>query len=316
MVAVNGVGASSASNQSNPIIPLSTPGPPLNVRAATGNRSIRVSWAPPALIGGSPITSYHVASTSGGLSQTVTSGTSTVFSGLNSTAAMAFTVTAANASGAGAPSAASNSVAAYPVNSLFMLEGFGGIHADAASPAEGVTAYWPNWKIARSSALLPDGSGGYVLDGFGGLHSFGQATAVSGSGYWPNWDIARDLVLLPTSTASHPQGYVLDGYGALHEFGGAPAVRITTYWANWDIALRVVVLSDGTGGYVLDGYGGLHAFAVGTNPLPPTISNASYWHNWRIVRDITLVPGSTAASVAGVTLDGYGGVHPSAPQVR
>lgn len=310
VVAVNGVGASSASNQSNSIVPLSTPGPPLNVSAAPGNRSISVSWSAPALIGGSPITAYQVASATGGLTQTVSSGTSAVFSGLNSSAPTSFTVTAVNASGAGAASAASNSVAAYPVNSMFTLEAFGGIHADAASPAEGITAYWSNWKIARSSALLPDGSGGYVLDGYGGLHSFGQASAAPLSPYWANWDIARDVVLLPGSTASHPQGYVLEGYGGLHPFGGAPAVRLTTYWPGWDIARRAVLLSDGTGGYVMDGYGGLHAFAVGANPMPPNITNAAYWHGWTIVRDIALAPDSTAGNVAGVTLDGYGGVHP------
>jgi hypothetical protein len=70
------------------------------------------------------------------------------------------------------------------------------------------------------------------------------------------------------------------------------------------------MLSDGTGGYVLDGYGALHAFAVGTSAMPPNIMNASYWAGWAIARDVALAPGSTAASVAGVTLDGWGGVHP------
>ena len=195
------------------------------------------------------------------------------------------------------PSAASNAVAAYPVQQMLTLEAYGGVHGDAATVSPPVTGYWANWKIARSSALLPDGSGGYVVDGYGGVHPFGQAAAVASTFGWPNWDIAKDIVLLPTSTVSKAQGYVLEGYGGVHDFGGAPAVRLSTYW-GWDIARRVVLLSDGSGGYVMDAYGGLHPFAVGTNPMPPSVGNYAYWHGWQI-----------ASNVAGVTLDGLGGVH-------
>ena len=105
-------------------------------------------------------------------------------------------------------------------------------------------------------------------------------------------------------------GWTLDGWGGIHQFGGAPAIRGGAMWVNWDIAKRLVLLSDGTGGYMLDGWGGLHAFAVGTNPMPPTITNNAFWPGWSIARDIALTPGSTASNVSGVTLDGYGGVHP------
>jgi hypothetical protein len=44
--------------------------------------------------------------------------------------------------------------------------------------------------------------------------------------------------------------------------------------------------------------------------MPPAITNFGYWPNWNIANDIALNPGSTAANVAGVTLDGFGGVHP------
>jgi hypothetical protein len=87
-------------------------------------------------------------------------------------------------------------------------------------------------------------------------------------------------------------------------------VQGAPYWPNFDIAKRLALLSDGTGGYVLDGYGGLHPFATGSNPVPPAITNAPYWNGWNIVHDLALNPGSTAANVAGVTLDGWGGVHP------
>jgi hypothetical protein len=153
-----------------------------------------------------------------------------------------------------------------------------------------------------------------VLEGFGGVHPFKVGSnplpaSVTDYAYWSGWDIARDVVLLPTSTAAQPHGYTLDGYGGIHQFGGAPVAR-TTFYAGLDIARRLVVLSDGTGGYVMDNYGGLHAFAVGSNPMPPAITNNAFWSGWNIARDGVLLPGSTAANVGGVTLDGFGGPHP------
>jgi hypothetical protein len=197
-----------------------------------------------------------------------------------------------------------------PFKGMYTLEAYGPVHADSASAPLAGAPYWPNWRIARAIALLSDASGGYVLDGFGGIHPFGAAGPVNGAAYWPNWNIARDLVLLPSATASAPAGYTLDGYGALHAFGGAPAVSNFAYFQNFDIARKAVLLSDGSGGYVMDGWGGLHPFSVGLNPLPPAISNNAYWPGWRIARDLVLTPGSTAANVSGMTLDGYGGLHP------
>ncbi len=197
----------------------------------------------------------------------------------------------------------------YPFKAMHTLDAYGGVNADAGSAPLGSSAYWPNWKIARSAAILADASGGYVLDGFGGIHQFGSASSVSSGAYF-GWDIARDIVLLPAATGAQSQGYTLDGWGGIHPFGGAPAVQGAPYWPNFDIAKRLTLLSDGTGGYVLDGYGGLHPFATGTNPLPPAITNAAYWRGWNIARDLSLNPGATAASVSGVTVDGWGGVHP------
>jgi len=202
-----------------------------------------------------------------------------------------------------------------PFRAMYTLDGFGGLHSDGGSLPPRWSAYWPNWKIARSAALLPDSSGGYVMDGYGGLHPFATGSnpmpaAVSDFAYWRGWDIARDLLLLPTATAAQPQGYTMDGFGGLHPFGGAPVPHFSAYWPNWDIARRMVLLSDSTGGYVMDGFGGLHPFAVGSNPMPPAITNFGYWPNWNIARDVALLPGSTAANVSGMTIDGWGGVHP------
>lgn len=197
----------------------------------------------------------------------------------------------------------------FAFNGAYTLDGYGGLHADGGSPPLTDSAYWPNWRIARSGALLPGGGGGYVMDGYGGLHPFGNAPTATQAAYFPGNPVARDVVFLPTATAANPQGYTLEGYGGVHPFGGAPAARGFSYWPGWDVARRIVLLSDGSGGYVMDAYGGLHPFAVGANPMPPVMTSA-YWPNWTIARDVALAPGSTAGNVAGVTLDGYGGVHP------
>ncbi len=75
--------------------------------------------------------------------------------------------------------------------------------------------------------------------------------------------------------------------------------------------MRIVLLSDNSGGgYVLDVYGGLHPFSVAGHAVPPDITNNAYWAGWRIVRGVALNPNSSTGAVSGVTLDGYGGVHP------
>jgi hypothetical protein len=62
----------------------------------------------------------------------------------------------------------------------------------------------------------------------------------------------------------------------------------------------------------------LHPFAIGNNAMPPAITNFGYWPNWNIARDISITPGSNGTTVSGVTLDGWGGLHPfgSAGAVR
>ena len=310
VLATNGLGSVGASGSSNSVVPTSVPGQPTAVVEAPGNQAVSLSWKAPALDGGSPVTSYTLTPAGGGPSTTVGNVTSTSIGGLTGSNAVSYRVTATNVNGSGLPSIASNSVIPYPVQRVYSLEAYGGVHADAATAPVSVSSYWPGWKIARSSALLSDGSGGYVLDGFGGVHPFGQAGAVSVSAYWPNWTIARDLVVLPGTVSGHGQGYVLDGFGGLHAFGGAPPVHLSVYYGSWDIVRRAALLGDGTGGYVMDAYGGLHPFSVGTNPMPPAITNYAYWPGWSIARDIALLPGSNSSNVAGVTLDGWGGVHP------
>jgi hypothetical protein len=194
---------------------------------------------------------------------------------------------------------------------MYTLDGYGGIHSNGGSPALSATAYWPGWRIARSAALLPDGTGGYVLDGYGGVHRFGSAPVIAAGAYpYFGFNIARDVAMMASATPQQPMGYTLDGFGGVHPFGGAPTPIGYAYVAGQDIFMRIVLLGDGTGGYTLDVYGGLHPFALGSSAMPPSIGNNAAWPGWRIVRGVALDPTSTTTSVSGVTLDGYGGVHP------
>ena len=298
------------SGSSNAIVPTSVPKPPLNVSAGAANQAAIVTWTAPSYDGGSPVSGYTVTASPGGASVTVGGGArSATVPGLTA-GPYSFSVIATNVNGNSIPSSVSNSVMPYPVHVMYTLDGWGGVHGDGATPGVATSAYWAGQSWARSAALLSDGSGGYVLDQWGGLHEFGAAAPPGPVAYWPNTDLARDVAFLPGATQSQPAGYTLDAWGGLHPFGGAPGVRGSAYWTNWDIARRLVLLSDGTGGYVMEGWGGLHPFAVGGNPMPPAITNFAYWPGWNIARDIVLTPGSTAGNVSGVTLDGYGGLHP------
>jgi len=107
--ATNAVGSSAESAPSAAVTPVSAPGAPTAVTAAPGDTQATVSFTAPASDGGSPITSYTVTSTPGGLTATCPSSPCIV-TGLTNGTSYTFTVHATNAVGDSAQSVPSPSV--------------------------------------------------------------------------------------------------------------------------------------------------------------------------------------------------------------
>ena len=115
VTATNASGSGPASAPSNAVTPgNSAPGAPTAVLARPASSQAAVTWTAPASTGGSPITSYTVTPYAGGTAgnpvQVNAPATSATVSGLTNGTAYAFSVTATNANGTGAASAASAAV--------------------------------------------------------------------------------------------------------------------------------------------------------------------------------------------------------------
>jgi hypothetical protein len=114
--ALNANGAGPASAESNPVTPQAAvaPSTPTDVLARPATGSARVSWSTPDSDGDSPITGYtitpYVGSTAQAPVQAGAAATSATVTGLDNGTAYTFKVTASNAAGTSAPSAASEAV--------------------------------------------------------------------------------------------------------------------------------------------------------------------------------------------------------------
>ncbi len=202
-----------------------------------------------------------------------------------------------------------------------ILDAYGGLHAYGGPALQvGQEPYYPGHDIARDFVFLPSGTGGYELDGYGGIHPFsiGSNPLPAPPGqypYFPGLDVAKKITLLADGSG----GYVLDAYGGLHPWSvsgkALPAAMAEYgYWRGLNIARDIWLAPSSTGssasGYVLDGYGGLHPFWSAAAAAPPAMAEYGYWFGQDIARSFWFMPGATASTATGYTLDAFGGIHP------
>jgi hypothetical protein len=109
VVAINGIGSSSASTPSASVTPATVANAPTNVQATRGNTSAIVSWTAPANNGGDSVTLYIVTADPSGLTCS-TGGTQCAVGGLTNGVEYTFTVVAQNSVGDSVPSQPSNAV--------------------------------------------------------------------------------------------------------------------------------------------------------------------------------------------------------------
>jgi trimeric autotransporter adhesin len=220
--AINAAGTGSQSVASNSVTTADVPGAPTIGTATAAGLTASVPFTAPASDGGATITSYTATSSPGSVTGTLNqagSGTITV-NGLTSGTAYTFTVTATNAIGTSAASAASNSVTPLLV-----------VGQDAFTTPG--TYSWVAPSGVTSVAAVAVGGGGYVsasgvVGGGGGALAYRNGVSVTPlSSYTVVVGGAQSNSTALCMVAGGGQAYEYAACISLRGTGGAPSGTFT-----------------------------------------------------------------------------------------
>ena len=238
------------------------PGAPTGATATAGNAKATVTWTAPASNGGSPITGYTVTSAPGGKTCTTTGATTCDVSGLTNGQAYTFTVTATNAIGTGAASAASNSVTPVEsgpaqVNGYWTVTSVGAVFSNGAASLYGD----PSSLVLRSPivgfAPTPDGKGYWLVGSDGGIFAYGDAGFHGSMG---GSHLNAPIVSM-AATADGKGYWLVASDGGVFAFGDA-AFHGSMGGSHLNAPI-VGIASNGTGYWLVASDGGIFAYGAG-----------------------------------------------------
>jgi hypothetical protein len=234
VTATNAIGTGPPSAASKSVTPTGPPGAPTNVTATPGNGQATVSWTAPASNGGSPITSYTVTSSPGGLTASTTGALTATVTGLTNGTAYTFTVTATNALGTGPASVPSNSVtpATVPGAPTNVTAAAGILSATVTwtAPADNggsaITSYTVTSSPAGGTATVPGGTTMATLTGLlaGTAYSF-KVSAMNAAGTGPESAPSSSVTPLPPPPPPPPPP-PLPATGGQQQYHALPPARI------------------------------------------------------------------------------------------
>lgn len=234
--------------------PLTVPGTPAGVSASAGDAQAMVSFSAPASTGGSAITGYTVTSSPGGLTASGAAAPITI-SGLANGTAYTFTVTATNAVGTGAASAASAAVT--PTAALTAPGAPTGVSASAGNAQATVSFSAPasNGGSAITSYTATSNPGGFTASGAASPLTVTGLT--NGTAYTFTVTATNAAGAGPASAASvgvTPQGAPGAPAGVSASAGNAQAtVSFSAPASNGGSAIASYTVTSSPGGYTATG---------------------------------------------------------------
>ena len=281
VTATNAVAAVSANSNSTATVAATVPdAPTIGTATATSSSTATVVYTAPANTGGSVITSYTATSSPSGITGTLSqagSGTITV-SGLTGNTSYTFTVTATNAAGTSAASAASNSI----TTPLAIGQAFGGgfyagqigvsgvathnLVIGPRSTAQSFNLFWKNSNTttvgADSNINGPQNTADMVADGNSTVYPAAHFCNDLSTGGETDWYMpARNELevcyynlkpttasnstssgtntnAVPSRGSNYTAGTPAQTSAAAFQFGGAQAFATDPYWTYWTSTAR------------------------------------------------------------------------------